>query len=150
MLLILIILGVIMATMDTVREIEDFSDLGKDFEFNYLGTHYIVPPIPPAKAKRLIKISSDIGRKSTKIYAEGDTISKEVMEEIDKTADEMFTAQVAFIVASGIKKYTGEDRVLTNVDVSEIEEVWSTKLVLKIFEKINNIIFGADIQEKKS
>lgn len=135
-----------MATVD-VKQIEDFSDLGQPFDFTYLGNQYTIPPIPPARAKRLISISTKLGRKKKEEVENAETD----FEELDKSASDMFIAQVDFIIESGIKK-CNEEGTFVPVDKSEVEEEWPTKLVLKVFERINGIIFGSEIssQEKKS
>lgn len=151
-----------MATMDS-NVIEDFSDLGQSFYFNYLGKSYVVPPISPFIAKRLIKISTEIGKNANKENIADNGIEKENiadndienvdLESISNNASEMFDNQCKFISESGIKQIVADNDINNYVAVTfeEIQKNWSTQLVIKVFEKINGIIFGNDkkIEEKK-
>lgn len=132
-----------MATLEDRNNIEDFSDLGQSFNFKYLGNDYTIPPIPPSKAKKLIKISTELSKKPE---------SNEELnpEDVSNSAEDMFNAQIKFIAEAGVRKIEGETFVPVMSD--EIENEWSTQLVMKIFEKINGIIFGSVnlLQEKKS
>ena len=144
--------------LDKSVNIEDFSDLGQPFDFTYLGRNYTVPPIPPSIAKKLIKISTEIGKKAN-IKENPDDVGIEEekidMEAISNDASEMFDNQIRFIAESGIKEIVkvdnSEEVKYVPVPISEIESNWSTQLVVKIFEKVNGIIFGSDkkVEEKK-
>lgn len=136
-----------MATMENVV-VEDFSDLGQSFYFSYLGKNYVVPPIPPSRAKKLITISTELGKRAK--FNDVEATDEMNMEEIDKNAADMFNTQVKFISESGIQ-FIEKDGTNRNVSMGEIEDEWSTQLVVKVFERVNGVIFGTDkkIEEKK-
>lgn len=149
-----------MATLEE-RKIEDFTDLGQPLEFRCGENVYSIPSISPAKAKKLIRMSREISKESTKrekqikeLEAEG----KDIPEELYDSMDKLFDFQIDFIYSTGIKKIvTGKDDiiVLKEFPVEEIggdEEKnipgWSTQLISKVFKRINEVIIGE--QEKKS
>lgn len=148
-----------MATLEE-RKIEDFTDLGQPLDFRYGENVYSIPSISPAKAKKLIRMSREISKESTKrekqikeLEAEG----KDIPDELYDSMDKLFDFQIDFIYKTGIKKVfeKGEDTILKEFPVEEIagdEEKnipgWSTQLISKVFKRINEVIIGE--QEKKS
>ncbi len=148
-----------MATLEE-RKIEDFTDLGQPLDFRYGENVYSIPSISPAKAKKLIRMSREISKESTKrekqikeLEAEG----KDIPDELYDSMDKLFDFQIDFIYKTGIKKIfeKGEDVTLKEFPVEEIagdEEKnipgWSTQLISKVFKRINEVIIGE--QEKKS
>lgn len=136
--------------------VDDYSDLGKPISFAYLGITYTIPPIPPAKAKKLIKMSREIGEKSKKnemlvksFEDRGEALPDSLMDEMSN----IFDFQMDFIITAGLMKVTYQDGVSGSftteaVNKAFIDENWSTQLVMKIFQRINEVIVGE--QEKKS
>ncbi|MDY0313755.1 MAG: hypothetical protein RBR32_01630 [Bacteroidales bacterium] len=132
--------------------IEDFSELGQPFEFTYFKNKYYIGPISPFVAKRLIAMGREITNKAKendKKLKELEENKQEIPEELAKDMEDIFDFQMNFIIASGLEKYNEEGN-LESVEKSELEKTWSTKLVTKIFEKVNQIVVGEIDQEKKS
>lgn len=137
-----------MATLDT-NLIEDYSDLGKPLQFKYNEVLYSIPTISPAQAKKLIKMSREIAKKASereKIVKQLEEENKEIPEELMEEMDKLFDFQIDFIYQTGIKKI--ENDKFIEFDKEEINDTWSTKLIAKVFRRVNELIVGE--QEKKS
>jgi hypothetical protein len=141
----------IMATLDkSVNVVEDFSDLGQPFKFKYLDDTFIIPPIVPSKAKKLINsaraISKQAEEKEKKIK-ELQEKNEEIPASLLEGSDDIFDFQIDFIIQAGLKKETAEG-TLIDTKRKDLEDNWSTQLVLRIFKRVNEIIMTE--QEKKS
>jgi len=146
-----------MATQN-LNQIEDFSDLGQSFNFKYGEKTYTVPPISPVTAKKLIKTAREFSARSSerdervKAFEESqkdlpEDQKKPVPSEMIEEVEGFFDFQVSFIILSGIKNSTFEDGANNIVTKDEIENSWSTQLVMRVFRRINEIISVE--QEKK-
>lgn len=143
-----------MATQN-LNQIEDYSELGQSFAFKYNNKIYVIPPIPPVTAKKLLRSAREFSSKSadrdTQIK-EFEESQKDIAEELRKPipaellegAEGFFDFQIEFILLSNIVEQS-ENKAVTK---KEIENEWSTQLVMRIFKKINEII--SIEQEKKS
>lgn len=154
-----------MATLNTTQ-IEDFSELGQAFYFKYNDKIYSIPSIPPYVAKKLFSTAKDFSEKSEErnrkleaFEAENNLLPedqrKPVPAELLAEAGSFFDFQRDFIILSGIIEVNEDGNKIGDVSIDDITgnpekniKGWSTKLVMKIFRTINEIISVE--QEKKS
>lgn len=154
-----------MATLN-MNQIEDFSELGQAFYFKYDGRIYSIPPIPPYVAKKLFSTAKEFSEKSEErdkklkeFEAKNSLLPEEerkpIPSELIAEAGGFFDFQRDFIILSGIIEVNEECNKINDVSIDDITgnpekniKGWSTKLVMRIFRTINEIISVE--QEKKS
>ena len=147
-----------MATLNQ-NQIEDFSELGQSFSFKYNDKIYSIPPIPPVTARKLLKnarefsIRSSEREKKLKLFEEENSLLPEdqkrsIPVDLMDESENFFDFQVSFILTSGIVEIKQDGTESIEITNNDIENNWSTQLVMRIFRKINEIISVE--QEKKS
>jgi hypothetical protein len=149
-----------------LNEIEDFSELGKDYTFKYDNKYFSIPPIPPFVAKKLMKGAREYSKEAEDREVKIKQFQKENEElpveqqkiipiELLDASNDFYDFQIEFILTSGIIQVNEsgskvEDVTKEFIEGSEEKGItgWSTQLVMKIFKKVNEIISVE--QEKKS
>ena len=132
-----------MATLDS-NNVYDFSDLGNNVSFKFGERTYVIPPIPPKKARELFALNKKAVREAEKRQKEFVEAEKQLeigsITEIPESLmdGDVFRSQLIYINCA------------TDIPIEEMDEQWPTRLVIRVVRLINDVISGAEGEEKKA